>query len=535
MEAARFLSPVVTFETAFRSVMEALVLENAIISERLLIGIAYLHAFISGTCWVVDSFPFKSLRKEKKAEGESVDDNRINDDAGRNHPDANGENGGTFGGEWHDTDGGDDNGTHEDGASDQDGEDDDESYEDDTSDEDGEEDNGENDGDDSYGEDEDYDDKEVDEESEDDDEENGTVSDAEDEMDDDPLLSHAREVFAPDSFSWFSHEYEKSRPIYPEAYGETGLEFKYTIEKMGCYQNHSHKVHSEPFYGVVTCCCNHFAVTGMLCSHALVVLECFHIKQIPDKYIPKWRLKSWHQSSTEEQFSKRRQLRPSLDDCLSGELGRRTNASEEAGTSPYWHQTEANKMCSKGNHFGLPILRHAKEIFTSGVYSLFRDEYRKSEYLITTVEFGGVDRRGLVYEFQVHRHRRVDIQKQYMVPKLLKVPNLASQQSIHGPKYRRMLELACYRIMSTESTTLLTTAFFGPKKDSIAQCALAVLTIENELRDLPPVEANKGNQASRGIFNFRGKCKFWDDQLIKNFSCKESETLRGNLFRCLKW
>lgn len=148
------------------------------------------------------------------------------------------------------------------------------------------------------------------------------TSGSDEDMDDDPLLSHAREVYASDSFSLFQHKYEKSRTLSPDVTSEEkGLVFKYKVGKTGHHhdQSHSHKVTAYAIDGIVDCCCNRFAVTGILCSHALVVLQCLRIEKIPDCYLLKWRMKSRDQSSIEEHsFRKRRQSCPSLDDCLTG-------------------------------------------------------------------------------------------------------------------------------------------------------------------------------------------------------------------------
>ncbi|CAI9097585.1 OLC1v1034051C1 [Oldenlandia corymbosa var. corymbosa] len=225
------------------------------------------------------------------------------DDAGRNQSDGNGtngENGDTHGGELHGSDDGDDSRSDEDDAGDQDGKDDD----------------GEETDDDSYDEDSDgweYDEEEDDEESEEEDDELDPSSGSEDDIDDEPLMKHAREGYASDSFCLFRHEYEKSRAIHLDVLDERRLEFKYKATKSGqLHQPHSHRVHTKALEGIIDCCCNHFAVTGMLCSHALAVMDCLHIEEIPDRYLPKWRLKSWNQSSMEEQFSRKgTQLGPS--------------------------------------------------------------------------------------------------------------------------------------------------------------------------------------------------------------------------------
>lgn len=149
------------------------------------------------------------------------------------------------------------------------------------------------------------------------------ASSSEDDMDDEPLLIHAQQFYASDSFYIFEHEYKKSRALSLDVTREDGstkgLAFSYKVQRMGHFNSHEHKVTASAIDGIVNCCCNYFAITGILCSHALAVLQCLQIEKIPDCYLLKWRMKSRNDSSMDHLFfQKRRKSRPSLDDCLSG-------------------------------------------------------------------------------------------------------------------------------------------------------------------------------------------------------------------------
>ncbi|KAL6571447.1 hypothetical protein OROHE_003090 [Orobanche hederae] len=389
----------------------------------------------------------------------------------------------------------------------------------------------------------------------------------------DPLLSHAMEVYNPDSFYLFKHEYEKSRVLSLDVTDESGLDFKYKVKKMESH-GHSCKVTASFIDGIVECCCNHFAVTGMLCSHALAVLNCLHIEKIPDRYLLKWRMKNTNPGLMEmTSFRGRRQIHPSLDDCLTGDLGRgsiKTKAYKEDSPRLIWPRSEDDK-CTNINHFGSPILRHAKQIYAPDTYDLFREEYRKSGYLLVQILHNVADWRGLVYEFEVSGPGYTDVKKvhaeakdgtvkcicrkfetcgilcshalaayssicvvripqQYIVPKLLKDPNFmyVQQQQIHGPEYQKMLRFLCYMFQATGSTTLRSSLrFVGEEEDRIKEC---LAEIKDELRSLSQDHGDK----ERREMVFKGKKgRFYDDQLIKDFTYKKSETRKRKLMDCL--
>ncbi|KAL6535238.1 hypothetical protein OROMI_026612 [Orobanche minor] len=539
------------------STTEAFSLEIATIASRVLLGLIYVRASATETS-VQDGFAFKLIGKGKKAQGENVDDGKIDDDSGQaqQYGGANGENGDTSGGEWHNSD---DNGDDYES---------DEQY--DASDQEGNDDHGRGEeDDDDY--DENGDEEDVDEKFTDEDEDDATSGS--DTTGEDPLLSHAMEVYNPDSFYLFKHEYEKSRVLSLDVTDESGLDFKYKVKKME-FHGHSCKVTASFIDGIVECCCNHFAVTGMLCSHALAVLNCLHIEKIPDRYLLKWRMKNTNPGLMEmTSFRGRRQIHPSLDDCLTGDLGRgsiKTKAYKEDSPRLIWPRSEDDK-CTNINHFGSPILRHAKQIYAPDTYDLFREEHRKSGYLLVQILHNVADWRGLVYEFEVSGPGYTDVKKvhaeakdgtvkcicrkfetcgilcshalaayssicvvripqQYIVPKLLKDPNFmyVQQQQIHGPEYQKMLRFVCYMFQATGSTTLRSSLrFVGEEDDRIKEC---LAEIKDELRSLSQDHGDK----ERREMVFKGKKgRFYDDQLIKDFTYKKSETRKRKLMDCL--
>ncbi|KAL6571446.1 hypothetical protein OROHE_003089 [Orobanche hederae] len=81
------------------STTEAFSLEIATTASRVLLGLIYVHASATETS-VQDGLAFKLIGKGKKAQGENVDDGKIDDDSGQaqQYGGANGENGDTSGG-----------------------------------------------------------------------------------------------------------------------------------------------------------------------------------------------------------------------------------------------------------------------------------------------------------------------------------------------------------------------------------------------------------------------------------------------------
>lgn len=101
------------------------------------------------------------------------------------------------------------------------------------------------------------------------------------------LLKHARGVYAPKIFELFQQEYETSLNIVVNQCTENGSLFKYKVSIYG--QLREYAVTYNLFDETVICSCMKYEFMGVLCSHALKVLDYRNIKVLPSHYI----LKRW--------------------------------------------------------------------------------------------------------------------------------------------------------------------------------------------------------------------------------------------------
>ena len=105
-----------------------------------------------------------------------------------------------------------------------------------------------------------------------------------------PMLIQTSKLYTPIIFEAFQGEYERSMVActtalegsneYLVAIGS--LDENFTFEK-------EYKVTGDPLEQTNTCSCGQFGRTGILCGHALKVLDLMNIKSLPGQYI----LKRW--------------------------------------------------------------------------------------------------------------------------------------------------------------------------------------------------------------------------------------------------
>lgn len=101
------------------------------------------------------------------------------------------------------------------------------------------------------------------------------------------LLKHARDVYTPKIFELFQQEYETCLNTVINQCTGTGSLFEY---KVSLYrQQREYTVTYNLSDETVMCSCMKFEYMGVLCSHALKVLDYRNIKILPDRYI----LKRW--------------------------------------------------------------------------------------------------------------------------------------------------------------------------------------------------------------------------------------------------
>lgn len=101
------------------------------------------------------------------------------------------------------------------------------------------------------------------------------------------LLKHAREIYTPKIFELLQQEYETSLNILINQCTENGSMFEYKVSIYG--QQQEYRVRFNSSEDIVACDCMKFEFMGVLCCHALKVLDFRNIKMLPSQCI----LKRW--------------------------------------------------------------------------------------------------------------------------------------------------------------------------------------------------------------------------------------------------
>ncbi|XP_058078587.1 protein FAR1-RELATED SEQUENCE 5-like [Magnolia sinica] len=105
------------------------------------------------------------------------------------------------------------------------------------------------------------------------------------------MLMEAAKAYTPEVFKMFQNEYKKflSHTIHKSGEFDTVLEFQVVCnDKVG-----GRLVKFDTSNNTVTCSCKKFEFVGILCSHALKVLDYYNIKVLPSNYI----LKKWQRDA----------------------------------------------------------------------------------------------------------------------------------------------------------------------------------------------------------------------------------------------
>ncbi|CAL1394878.1 unnamed protein product [Linum trigynum] len=101
------------------------------------------------------------------------------------------------------------------------------------------------------------------------------------------MLRHASEVYTPKVFKMFQQEFVKVWDCTIDKINKTEVQVEYKVRYAG--RGTEHFVRFEFLSQAVDCSCKKFECVGILCAHALKVLDKKNIKQIPKRYI----LKRW--------------------------------------------------------------------------------------------------------------------------------------------------------------------------------------------------------------------------------------------------
>jgi zinc finger SWIM domain-containing protein 3 len=101
------------------------------------------------------------------------------------------------------------------------------------------------------------------------------------------ILRHAAKVYTPTVFKVFQAQVMQTWNCDIFYCGDTDVEMTYKVKVDG--RNNEHAVKFSALQGTVKCSCKKFEFAGILCCHALKVLDINNIREIPEEYI----LKRW--------------------------------------------------------------------------------------------------------------------------------------------------------------------------------------------------------------------------------------------------
>ncbi|CAI0443964.1 unnamed protein product [Linum tenue] len=111
------------------------------------------------------------------------------------------------------------------------------------------------------------------------------------------VLRQASEIYTPKVFLMFQEEYLKVWDCTIDKTSKTEVQVVYKVRYAG--RGTEHQVRFELSSQVVECSCRKFDFVGILCAHALKVLDKKNIKHIPKQYI----LKRWTKDAKDGQIS----------------------------------------------------------------------------------------------------------------------------------------------------------------------------------------------------------------------------------------
>ncbi|KAL6293996.1 hypothetical protein ACE6H2_002138 [Prunus campanulata] len=102
------------------------------------------------------------------------------------------------------------------------------------------------------------------------------------------MLRHGVEVYTPDVFKLFQEEYKRILDYNIYKVGKSEMTTEYKVSYIG--KSQEHLVKFEASTEKVNCSCLKFMFVGILCAHAMKVLDKKNVKRIPSQYIlNRWR------------------------------------------------------------------------------------------------------------------------------------------------------------------------------------------------------------------------------------------------------
>ncbi|KAK4544310.1 hypothetical protein RGQ29_033010 [Quercus rubra] len=109
-----------------------------------------------------------------------------------------------------------------------------------------------------------------------------------------PMLIQATNIYTPKLFLKFQEQYEEFQGAFVKERVERNATHEYIVSIYG--KPKDRRVIWNPFEKIVSCSCRKFERIGILCSHALKILDVMDIKVLPKKYI----LKRWTKDAKNE-------------------------------------------------------------------------------------------------------------------------------------------------------------------------------------------------------------------------------------------
>ncbi|KAK2979185.1 hypothetical protein RJ640_027022 [Escallonia rubra] len=148
-----------------------------------------------------------------------------------------------------------------------------------------------------------------------------------------PEVRHAGKVYTPKIFELFQRQWEKSLLALVGNKQERGRLQEYLI--VSCDEEGEYVVTHDEENATLSCSCNKFETVGILCGHALKVLDVLGIKYIPETYI----LKRW--------------TRGARDGCALDEDGRDVHRSGALDVSDRYRELwpDAVRLAHKASEF----------------------------------------------------------------------------------------------------------------------------------------------------------------------------------------
>ncbi|CAI0433608.1 unnamed protein product [Linum tenue] len=116
------------------------------------------------------------------------------------------------------------------------------------------------------------------------------------------VLRQASEIYTPNVFQMFQEEYLKVWDCTIDKISKTEVEVVYKVIYVG--RGTEHQVRFEFSSQGVECSCRKFDFVGILCAHALKVLDKKNIKHIPKQYI----MKRWTKDAKDGQIRSSTQI-----------------------------------------------------------------------------------------------------------------------------------------------------------------------------------------------------------------------------------